>query len=327
MSRSDKRKSTEIRSISIEQNYVNRDGSASFKFGDSNVVCSINGPVEVKVRDEKLDKATIDVSFRPLIGTKDKTNEFFLRSTLENVIQANLHPRTLIQIVCQVLMDDGSILAAAINATTLALINAGIPMTDIVVAVACAIDENGVILVDPKGQEIEKSQSFHTFAFNKASLNLLCCESLGLFTEQQYFDCYELSKNAARDIIEEIHKAIQFSRLNPRKISWTQVYRRMHKKGITEEVAKKRSRRTVKIERAIVGASWEAIKSKRNQKPEVRAAARAAAVREGKEKKKQEQAKRKAEKAKIAQATFRGQTKVSKHQARGAQVKVAAKSR
>ncbi|CAG8744739.1 3275_t:CDS:2, partial [Acaulospora morrowiae] len=111
MSRFDKRKSTEIRPISIEQNYVNRDGSASFKFGESNVVCSINGPAEVKVRDEKVDKATIDVSFRPLIGvpgTKDKTNEFFMRSMLESVIQANLHPRTLIQIVCQVLMDDGS---------------------------------------------------------------------------------------------------------------------------------------------------------------------------------------------------------------------------
>ncbi|CAG8518105.1 4737_t:CDS:2 [Acaulospora morrowiae] len=116
-------------------------------------------------------------------------------------------------------------------------------------------------------------------------------------------------------------------KLNPRKICWTQVYRRMHKKGITEEVAKKRTRRTVKHERAIVGASWDAIKSKRNQKPEVRAAARAAAVREGKEKKKQEQAKRKAEKAKTAQAAFRGQTKFSKQQARGAQGKVAAKSR
>ena len=73
----------------------------------------------------------------------------------------------------------------------------------------------------------------------------------------------------------------------------------MHKKGITEEVAKKRTRRTVKHQRAIVGASWETIRAKRNQKPEVREAARAAAAREGKEKKKAEQAKRKAEKAKV----------------------------
>jgi large subunit ribosomal protein L24e len=76
----------------------------------------------------------------------------------------------------------------------------------------------------------------------------------------------------------------------------------MHKKGITEEVAKKRTRRTVKHQRAIVGASWEAIRAKRNQKPEVREAARAQAVREAKEKKKAEQAKRKAEKAKVTKS-------------------------
>jgi len=101
----------------------------------------------------------------------------------------------------------------------------------------------------------------------------------------------------------------------------------MHKKGITEEVAKKRTRRTVKHQRAIVGAPWEMIRAKRNQKPEVRAAARAAAVREAKEKKKDDQTKRKAEKAKTATQAARGQPKISKQQARGSQQKVAAKSR
>ncbi|GAN06011.1 hypothetical protein MAM1_0108c05487 [Mucor ambiguus] len=33
-------------------------------------------------------------------------------------------------------------------------------------------------------------------------------------------------------------------RLNPRKIRWTVIYRRLNKKGMTEEVQKKRSRRT-----------------------------------------------------------------------------------
>merc|ERR1711918_153654 len=49
---------------------------------------------------------------------------------------------------------------------------------------------------------------------------------------------------------------------NPRKLSWTQLYRRLHKKGTLEEVAK------------------------RSQKPEVRQAAREAALREVKEQKK-----------------------------------------
>ncbi|ORZ07734.1 ribosomal protein L24e-domain-containing protein [Lobosporangium transversale] len=122
-------------------------------------------------------------------------------------------------------------------------------------------------------------------------------------------------------------ESLFLQRKNPRKISWTVLFRRMHKKGISEEVAKKRTRRTVKHQRAVVGASWEAIRAKRNQKPEVRAAARAASVRDAKEKKKAEDAKKKAEKAKNASSAARGQPKVSKQGAKGAKVAIANTSR
>merc|ERR1712212_860672 len=61
---------------------------------------------------------------------------------------------------------------------------------------------------------------------------------------------------------------------NPRKISWTVLYRKKHEKGTQEEISKKRTRRTVKFQRAIQGASLEAILAKRNMKPEVREAQR-----------------------------------------------------
>eukprot|EP01103_Thecamoeba_quadrilineata_P001752 TRINITY_DN115_c0_g2_i1.p1 TRINITY_DN115_c0_g2~~TRINITY_DN115_c0_g2_i1.p1 ORF type:complete len:176 (-),score=44.40 TRINITY_DN115_c0_g2_i1:48-575(-) len=76
------------------------------------------------------------------------------------------------------------------------------------------------------------------------------------------------------------------ARKNPRIISWTVLYRRMHKKGKTEELQKKKSRRVVRAERAIAGTTLEAIRAKRNQKPEVRLAAREAALKELKERKK-----------------------------------------
>merc|ERR1711894_159121 len=59
---------------------------------------------------------------------------------------------------------------------------------------------------------------------------------------------------------------------NPRKINWTVLYRRKHKKGIEEEKSKKRTRRTTKFQRAITGATLGDIMAKRNQKPEVRKA-------------------------------------------------------
>lgn len=65
---------------------------------------------------------------------------------------------------------------------------------------------------------------------------------------------------------------------NPRKVTWTVLYRRKHKKGIEEEQVKKRSRRTQKFQRAIVGASLTEIMAKRNMKPEVRKAQREQAI-------------------------------------------------
>lgn len=66
----------------------------------------------------------------------------------------------------------------------------------------------------------------------------------------------------------------------------------MHKKGITEEVAKKRSRKTVKHQRGIVGADLAAIAAKRNQSLQVRTAQRAAAIQKAKADKKAKEEKK-----------------------------------
>merc|ERR1712026_651867 len=73
---------------------------------------------------------------------------------------------------------------------------------------------------------------------------------------------------------------------NPRETCWTVLYRRKHRKGIEEEASKKRTKRTQKFQRAVVGATLQDIMAKRNQKPEVRKAQREQAVRAAKEQKK-----------------------------------------
>eukprot|EP01112_Ceratiomyxa_fruticulosa_P017906 TRINITY_DN565_c0_g1_i2.p1 TRINITY_DN565_c0_g1~~TRINITY_DN565_c0_g1_i2.p1 ORF type:complete len:169 (+),score=36.32 TRINITY_DN565_c0_g1_i2:234-740(+) len=110
-------------------------------------------------------------------------------------------------------------------------------------------------------------------------------------------------------------------KVNPRKCAWTTVYRRLHKKGITEEVKKQRVHKIVKQQRDIVGASLEVIRQKASQKPEVRAAAREAAARELKEKKKAIAAKKAASApakegaAKKGAAPAKGKAEKSKSQA------------
>ncbi|ODV90784.1 hypothetical protein CANCADRAFT_2510 [Tortispora caseinolytica NRRL Y-17796] len=105
-------------------------------------------------------------------------------------------------------------------------------------------------------------------------------------------------------------------RKNPRQVSWTVLYRRMHKKGITEEVAKKRARKVVKKQRAIVGASLDVIKERRSVRAEGRKTGnREQANKDKKEKKAADQARKRALKAQ--QASQAAQGKPSKMQAKG----------
>ncbi|KAK9775170.1 putative 60S ribosomal protein L24 [Seiridium cardinale] len=124
-------------------------------------------------------------------------------------------------------------------------------------------------------------------------------------------------------------ESLFLQRKNPRRIAWTVLFRRQHRKGITEEAAKKRTRRTVKAQRAIVGASLDVIKERRTMRPEARSAQRSQAIKDAKEKKAAEAAVKKEEKAKRATTASKGQTQriVGKQGAKGAPQKIKATTR
>ncbi|KDQ53870.1 hypothetical protein JAAARDRAFT_161193 [Jaapia argillacea MUCL 33604] len=109
-------------------------------------------------------------------------------------------------------------------------------------------------------------------------------------------------------------ESLFLQRKNPRKIAWTVVYRRLHKKGITEEVAKKRSRKTVKHQRGIVGADLATIIARRNQTAQARSQARQAAITKAKTEKKEKEEKKVKTKAPRAPS---GAPKVSRQQMKG----------
>jgi len=143
-------------------------------------------------------------------------------------------------------------------------------------------------------------------------------------TELDSFSGYKIYPSKGKLFVRGDSKVFRFAtsknaslflqRKNPRKIAWTQVYRRMHKKGITEEVAKKRSRRTVKHQRGIVGADLATILARRNQTEASRVQQRVDAIKKAKTEKKDKEAK----KAKpAARPNIASGPKVSKQQMKG----------
>merc|ERR1711874_13032 len=107
---------------------------------------------------------------------------------------------------------------------------------------------------------------------------------------------YKIYPSRGRTLVKQDGKVFKFLdgrshrahllKRNPRKVTWTVLYRRKHNKGIEADVSKKRTKRTQKFQRAVVGATLQDIMAKRNQKPEVRKAQREQAIRAAKELKK-----------------------------------------
>ncbi|CAI5507950.1 unnamed protein product, partial [Closterium sp. Naga37s-1] len=101
-------------------------------------------------------RASLQVIWAPrngIAGAQEKYSEAVVRQTVDAVLLSSLLPRTRIQLQLQVLHDDGSLLACALNAAFAALLDAGLPLACLPAAVQLALDSQGQLLLDPTKQE------------------------------------------------------------------------------------------------------------------------------------------------------------------------------
>ncbi|KAM0752111.1 hypothetical protein T439DRAFT_312234 [Meredithblackwellia eburnea MCA 4105] len=105
MTRRDRRTAVELRPLALSQSILSRqDGSANFSFGNLSVIASVTGPAEVKIRQELVDRAALEINILPLrglAGPSSKSHETFLLSLLSPIILLSRHPRSLIQLTVQ----------------------------------------------------------------------------------------------------------------------------------------------------------------------------------------------------------------------------------
>ncbi|POR37664.1 Exosome complex component SKI6 [Tolypocladium paradoxum] len=179
------------------------DGSSYLEMGHTKVMCVVTGPSEQQQQGRRggqtsqRDGASINVNVviagfssvdRKKRGRNDKRIqeiEITIAKTLASTVHTHLFPHSTITVSLHVLSQDGSLLAALINATTLAVIDAGIPMTDYVVACTAgstssyaAGDDAADPLLDLNNQE-EQELPFLTVAAlgDSDRVAVLVCES------------------------------------------------------------------------------------------------------------------------------------------------------
>jgi exosome complex component RRP41 len=77
---------------------------------------------------------TADKVLTKVVDRRIQELQYTISSALSASLHTHLFPHSVIQISLHVLSQDGSLLAALLNAATLACVDAGIPMTDYVAA-------------------------------------------------------------------------------------------------------------------------------------------------------------------------------------------------
>lgn len=139
------------------------DGACKYLQGKTSVLATVVGPVVPKFQRHELTdkgKVEIEVNYASNIenlnenrsGSDELAITSYLKRTIIPCIQLDVYPRKLIVIQILILQNEGSVVSAAVNATILALINAGIPMLYFMTCVELAVS-NAAILLDPTSEE------------------------------------------------------------------------------------------------------------------------------------------------------------------------------
>ncbi|MGD0804756.1 MAG: exosome complex exonuclease Rrp41 [Candidatus Bathyarchaeia archaeon] len=184
--RADGRLFDELRPLKIESGVLpNADGSAYIEMGRNKILCGVFGPREMHPKHQaKPNEAvlrcryhmapfSVDPRRSPAPSRRDQEISMVMRSALEPAVFLERYPRASIDVYIEVLEADGGTRCASINAAAVALVDAGIPMKDLVAACAVGKIEDKLI-VDLGDYEDKKGQSDMPVAYmpklNKVTL-------------------------------------------------------------------------------------------------------------------------------------------------------------
>jgi exosome complex component RRP41 len=211
--RIDGRKMDELRPVKIVARVLNdADGSAYIEWGKNKILAGVYGPSECVPRHEQsLYRAVVRCRYNmaPFSGMEEhgrsgpsrrsKELSKVIKESFENVIISENFPKTQIEIFVEVLQSDGGTRCAAVTAAAVALADAGIPMKDLISAVAvCKID--GKMAVDPGKEEDNFGESDMPIAFSPRTGDLLLYQMDGLLTRDELAEGLKLAKDASDKI-------------------------------------------------------------------------------------------------------------------------------
>jgi len=221
MKREDGRKPDEIRPITMKAGVVpNANGSALVSFGNTTAIAAVYGPKILHPRRIQLpDKAFLKTVYnmvpfstkercRPGPSRRSKEICLVTRQALEPAVFAEEFPKAGIEVYIDVIEANAGTRTVGINAASIALADAGVPMKGLVTSVAAGKIGNEYML-DLAGKEEEETACDLPIAYMPEQDKITLLQMDGDLTAQDAKKVMELAVKGCKLLYKKQREALE----------------------------------------------------------------------------------------------------------------------
>ena len=219
--RMDGRGPGDVREISIQTGVVPvADGSCRMTWGTNEAIVAVYGPMEAHPRKiQRQDRAVLDVAYnmapfsttdriRPGFNRRSREISKVTKDALESVVLLNLYPRSKIRVNIEIISAEAGTRCVGLTAASVALADAGIPMTDLVVSVASG-KINDVVVCDLNKEEDNYGEADLPMGILPNTGELVFLQMDGDLSQDEFKEAWDYNMEAASSIHEKMVEALR----------------------------------------------------------------------------------------------------------------------
>ncbi len=222
--RPDGRKPNELREIKAQVGIIpNADGSAMFSTGDTIAIAAVYGPRKMHPQHQQnpekgvlrcnynMNSFSVTERIRPGPSRRSTEISKITEWALEPVLMLEKYPNTVIDVFINIIQADSGTRCAGINAASMALAHAGIPMKNLVSSISVGkIDKQLVVDVTKAEEDWEEGEGATDIPVSMSSDGKITHLQLdGKIGKEQLVEAVEMAKEACEKVHEIQKKALK----------------------------------------------------------------------------------------------------------------------
>lgn len=227
--RPDGRQPEDLREMNAEVGIIpNADGSAKFKSGKTIAIAAVYGPKEMHPQHKQnpdkgvlrcnYSMASFAVEERGKPGPSRRSTEIskVMEWALEPVLELERFPSTVVDVHVQIIQADAGTRCAGINAASMALAHAGIPMKSLVSSISSGkLDKTVVVDLDKAEEDFEGGEGPTDIPISMTDEGEITHLQLdGKINSKELKDAIGMAKGACEKIYEVQKQALKDSTNN-----------------------------------------------------------------------------------------------------------------